>query len=64
MGRKLHAFKPSTRAFLKEARSLPGFSLFNLIHGYVYLRWPYLYISGGGITADSWLKAQKGEDEQ
>jgi Pyruvate/2-oxoacid:ferredoxin oxidoreductase delta subunit len=39
--------KPSTRAFISEARRLPGFSLFDLIHGYVYARWPYLYIGIG-----------------
>jgi len=39
--------KPSTRAFLQEARKIPGHSLFDLIHGYVYARWPYLYIGIG-----------------
>ncbi len=36
---------PSTRAFLREARSLPHYSLFDLVHGYVYGRWPFFYIS-------------------
>ena len=36
--------KPSTRAFIREARQVPGYSLFDWLHGYVYLRWPYLYI--------------------
>ncbi len=35
---------PSTRAFMREARRLPGYSLFDWLHGYVYARWPYLYI--------------------
>lgn len=37
----------STRAFFKEARQIPDFRLFDFIHGYVYARWPYLYISIG-----------------
>lgn len=39
--------RPSTRAFIREARRTPGFSLFDLLHGYVYARWPYLYIGIG-----------------
>ena len=39
--------KPSTREFLKEARKIPGYSLFDILHGYVYGRWPYLYIGIG-----------------
>ncbi len=39
-----HFIKPSTRAFIAEARKTPGYSRFDLIHGYVYARWPYLYI--------------------
>jgi ferredoxin len=37
----------ATRDFVHEARRTPGFSLFDLIHGYVYTRWPYLYIGIG-----------------
>ena len=36
--------KPSTRAFIEEARTTPGYSLLDFIHGYVYGRWPYFYI--------------------
>jgi Pyruvate/2-oxoacid:ferredoxin oxidoreductase delta subunit len=36
--------RPSTRAFIREARRTPGYSLFDWLHGYVYARWPYLYI--------------------
>jgi NAD-dependent dihydropyrimidine dehydrogenase PreA subunit len=32
---------------MKEARQTRGFSLFDLLHGYVYSRWPYLYIGIG-----------------
>jgi ferredoxin len=39
--------RPSTRAFIREARRLPGYSLFDWLHGYVYARWIYLYISIG-----------------
>jgi len=36
--------KPSTRDFIKEARRIPDYSVFDWLHGYVYARWPYLYI--------------------
>ena len=39
--------KPSTREFLREARKVPGYSLLDILHGYVYGRWPYLYIDIG-----------------
>lgn len=39
--------KPSTRAFFKQAGKIPGFSLFDRIHGYIYGRWTYLYIGIG-----------------
>lgn len=38
---------PSTRAFFREARRMPGFSFLDRLHGYVYIRWPYLYIGIG-----------------
>lgn len=38
---------PSTRAFFNEARRLKGFSLFDLLHGYIYARWTYFYIAMG-----------------
>jgi ferredoxin len=38
---------PSLRAFVREARATPGYSLFDLLHAYIYLRWPYLYIGIG-----------------
>lgn len=46
---KLPSFliKPSTLAFLREARATPGFSLYDWLHGMVYARWPYLYIGIG-----------------
>jgi ferredoxin len=36
--------QPSTRQWVQEAQRTPGYSLFDLLHGYVYARWPYLYI--------------------
>ncbi|MCX6032786.1 MAG: 4Fe-4S binding protein [Chloroflexi bacterium] len=36
--------RPSTRAFIAEARRTPGYTFFDWLHGYVYGRWPYLYI--------------------
>ena len=38
---------PSTRAFIDEARKVPGYSFFDLLHGYIYGRWTYLYIEIG-----------------
>jgi ferredoxin len=37
----------STREFYREGRLTPGYSLFDWLHGYVYGRWPYLYIGVG-----------------
>ncbi len=39
--------RPSTRAFIREARRTPGYGLTDWLHGYVYARWPYLYIGIG-----------------
>jgi Pyruvate/2-oxoacid:ferredoxin oxidoreductase delta subunit len=44
---RLDPIHPSTRAFIREARRTPGYSLLDWLHGYVYARWPYLYISVG-----------------
>ncbi len=45
--RQITIVQPSTRAFIREARKTPGYRLFDFLHGYVYQRWPYLYISIG-----------------
>lgn len=37
----------ATLAFLRAARWAPGYSLLDFLHGYVYARWPYLYIGIG-----------------
>jgi Pyruvate/2-oxoacid:ferredoxin oxidoreductase delta subunit len=37
--------KPSTRAYWEQANKIPHYSLTEKIHGYAYLRWPFLYIA-------------------
>ncbi|HSG44226.1 MAG TPA: 4Fe-4S binding protein [Anaerolineales bacterium] len=37
----------ATRAFLDEARKVQDYSFFDFLHGYIYARWPYLYIGVG-----------------
>jgi Pyruvate/2-oxoacid:ferredoxin oxidoreductase delta subunit len=44
---KIPFVKASTRAFIREARDTPGYSLLDFIHGYIYGRWPYFYIGVG-----------------
>lgn len=36
--------KPSTLQFIKIGRQTDGYSILDWIHGYIYMRWPYLYI--------------------
>ncbi len=38
---------PSTRAFFHEGSRTADYSAFDRLHGYVYARWPYLYIGIG-----------------
>ncbi len=41
---------PSTREFVRQSRSVPGnthYSFLDFLHGYIYARWPYLYIGIG-----------------
>jgi len=40
-------FRPSTLSFTREALHMRGYSFFDWLHGYVYARWPYLYIGIG-----------------
>lgn len=37
----------STRKFWQQARRTPHYPFFEKLHGYFYLRWPYLYIGTG-----------------
>jgi NAD-dependent dihydropyrimidine dehydrogenase PreA subunit len=39
--------KPSTLEFVREGRHLPGYGVRDLLHGYIYGRWTYLYIAIG-----------------
>ncbi|WP_045211112.1 DUF362 domain-containing protein [Desulfonatronovibrio magnus] len=43
----LSFFKPSARAFFTEKVSDPQYSFMKRLHGYIYARWPFLYISVG-----------------
>ncbi|MEJ2097953.1 MAG: 4Fe-4S binding protein, partial [Deltaproteobacteria bacterium] len=36
--------KGSTREFFQEGRRTDDYSLYDFLHGYLYARWPYLYI--------------------
>ena len=44
---KIPFINESTRAFIKEARKTPNYSLLDFLHGYIYGRWIYLYIDLG-----------------
>lgn len=37
----------STREFIREGRRTPGYTLYDWLHGYIYARYPYLYIGIG-----------------
>ena len=39
--------RPSTLAFIKEARAASDYSFFDFLHGYIYGRWTHLYIAIG-----------------
>ncbi len=45
--KQFRLIQPSTKAFYREGRKLKGYTLFDFVHGYVYGRWPYLYIGVG-----------------
>ncbi len=42
-----------SKAFHQEARTVSNYSWFDFLHGYVYGRWPYLYIAAG--RGEHWL---------
>lgn len=44
---------PSTRDFFTEGQRIEGYSRRDFIHGYIYARWPYLYIGIG--KGDHWI---------
>jgi ferredoxin len=39
--------RPSTRAFVRAGRAARDYTALDWLHGYVYARWPYLYIGVG-----------------
>jgi len=39
--------RPSVKTFLKEANRISNYPLFERLHGYIYMRFPYLYIGIG-----------------
>jgi Pyruvate/2-oxoacid:ferredoxin oxidoreductase delta subunit len=45
--------KPSTLEFARQARLTSNFNSWDWLHGYIYARWPYLYIGIG--TGEHWL---------
>jgi len=45
--RRFQIVSESTRKFLQVGRTLPGYSFWDKVHGYVYGRWPHLYIGIG-----------------
>jgi ferredoxin len=45
--KRINIVHSSTRDFIREARRTSGYRFFDFLHGYVYARWPYLYISIG-----------------
>jgi Fe-S-cluster-containing hydrogenase component 2 len=47
--------QPSTRAFFAEGRKTPQYSFLDFLHGYIYGRWPYLYIAIG-VGEHPWSK--------
>lgn len=44
---------PATNEFLEEGSRTPDYSRFDALHGYIYGRWPYLYIGIG--TGEHWI---------
>jgi len=44
---RFQLIKPSTRSFIREAKSTKDYSLYDFLHGYFYARWLYLYIGFG-----------------
>jgi NAD-dependent dihydropyrimidine dehydrogenase PreA subunit len=51
--RGLFWLRASTQSFFHEANRLRGYTLGDFVHGYVYARWPYLYIGIG--AGEHWL---------
>jgi len=39
-----HLISSSTRRFYQEGKKVENYSLYDFLHGYLYAKWPYLYI--------------------
>ena len=46
-GLRFSLISPATKAFFQEGKTTEGYSFWDFIHGYIYARWPYLYICIG-----------------
>jgi Pyruvate/2-oxoacid:ferredoxin oxidoreductase delta subunit len=46
-GHRLSLISPSTKALYREGKAMKEYSFWDFVHGYVYARWPYLYIGIG-----------------
>ncbi len=65
--------KKSTKAFINRARRIPGFSWFDILHGYIYGGFPYFYIGAAlnqprvlrpFLRFADWLIRRRGQKEQ
>ncbi len=54
--------KRSTIEFIREARKTKNYTFWDLLHGYIYMRWPYLYISigKGDHPLSKWMEKASG----
>jgi Pyruvate/2-oxoacid:ferredoxin oxidoreductase delta subunit len=46
-GSRFSLIAPSTKALYREGKAMKDYSFWDFVHGYVYGRWPYLYIGIG-----------------
>lgn len=44
VSKRNHLIKDSTREFYREGKITEDYSFYDYLHGYLYSRWPYLYI--------------------
>ncbi len=44
VSKRNHLIKNSTREFYREGKITEDYSFYDYLHGYLYARWPYLYI--------------------
>jgi len=68
--------RPSTRAFFRERKTAPGTPFLDVLHGYVYGRWPYFYIGAATgarpiplllrpiVRAGAWMLRRKARPDE